>query len=133
MPTEQLARQLAAHWIDAWNSHDLEAILAHYAEDVVVVSPVAASLLSDPSGTVRGKAALRAYFGRGLEAFPDLRFRLLDLMWGLSSVVLYYEDHNGTRAGEFMELDADGRVVRMFANYGSRGGAAAGAPEARTP
>jgi predicted ester cyclase len=133
MPTEQQARQLAAHWIDAWNSHDLAAILSHYAEGVELVSPVAARLLADPSGTVRGKQALRAYFSRGLEAFPELRFRLLDVMWGLSSVVLCYENQGGTRTGEFMELDADGKVVRVVANYNGQGEAVASLLAARTP
>lgn len=117
MLTEAQARQLATHWIDAWNAHDLAAILSHYAEDVVLVSPVAARLLDEPTGTVRGRQALGAYFSRGLEAFPQLRFRLLDVMWGLSSVVLYYENQRGTRTGEYMELDADGKVVRVVANY----------------
>ena len=117
MPTEQQARTLATHWIEAWNAHDLAAILSHYADDVVLVSPVAQRILVDPTGMVRGKAALRASFSKGLEAFPDLRFRLLDLMWGISSVVLYYENQKGTRVGEFMEIGPDGKVVRVVANY----------------
>jgi hypothetical protein len=39
---------------------------------------------------VKGKDALQAYFKKGLEAYPNLKFDLLDIMWGLSSVVLYY-------------------------------------------
>ena len=35
----------ANHWIKAWNSHDLEAILSHYAEDIVFLSPIAAALI----------------------------------------------------------------------------------------
>ncbi len=29
----------AQEWLNAWNSHDLEAIMAHYAEDVIFYSP----------------------------------------------------------------------------------------------
>lgn len=119
MLTEENARKLAAHWVRAWNSHDLAEIMSHYAEDVVLVSPTAARILNDPLGTVRGKDALRAYFTKGLEAYPNLRFDLLDLMWGLSSVVLYYVNQKGITTGEFMELDSNGKVVRVVANYGS--------------
>jgi ketosteroid isomerase-like protein len=70
------AHRIAAATIAAWNSHDLERILGHYADDVVLVSPVAAERLGDPTGTVRGKAALRAYFSKALEAYPNLRFDL---------------------------------------------------------
>jgi predicted ester cyclase len=117
MITEDKARDFAAHWIHAWNSHDLVDILSHYAEDVVLVSPVAARILNDPAGTVRGKDALRAYFQKALEAYPNLRFNLLDTLWGLSSVVLYYVNQKGTKTGEFMEFDSHGRVVRVVANY----------------
>jgi len=114
---EQQAKDLAAHWIAAWNSRDLERILEHYEDEVVLTSPVAARLLSDPSGMVRGKAALRSYFGRGLEFYPQLKFELLDVMFGLHSVVLYYRNQNGTKTGEYMEIAESGKVSRVVANY----------------
>ena len=117
MLTEAEARQFAKDWVLAWNSHDLDAIMAHYGSDVVLTSPVAAQLLSDPSGTVTGLEALRTYFQRGLEAYPNLAFDLVDVMWGLSSVVLYYVNQKGTKSGEFMEFDAFGKVIRVVANY----------------
>jgi hypothetical protein len=117
MLSETEARQFAHSWVQAWNSHDLDAVMSHYAQEVVLTSPTAAKLLGDPSGTVRGKEALRSYFKRGLDAFPNLTFELLDAMWGISSVVLYYVNQKGTKTGEFMELDANQKVVRVVANY----------------
>ncbi|HTQ03547.1 MAG TPA: nuclear transport factor 2 family protein [Polyangiaceae bacterium] len=117
MVTEATAKTLAHEWVDAWNAHDLERILEHYDEDVTLTSPVAAERLGDPSGTVRGKAALRAYFGLGLEAFPNLRFELIDVMWGVASVVLYYVNQRGTMTAEVMEIAPSGRVSRVLANY----------------
>jgi predicted ester cyclase len=117
MLTEAEARQFARDWIDAWNSHDLDAILSHYAPDAVLVSPAAARLLQDPSGTVAGKEALRSYFKRGLEAFPNVVFELEDVLWGISSIVLYFKNQRGTMTGEFMEIDSSGKVIRVVANY----------------
>ena len=117
MLTETEARQFAQHWVHAWNSHDLDAILSHYAPEVVLTSPAAARLLNNPSGNVQGKEALRDYFKRGLEAYPNLAFELLDVMWGLSSVVLYYLNQKGTKTAEFMEFDANQKVLRVVANY----------------
>jgi hypothetical protein len=65
-----------------------------------------------------GKDALRAYFKTGLAVYPNLAFELLDVMWGISSVVLNYVNQKGTKTGEFMEFDAEGHVVRVVANYG---------------
>lgn len=119
MLSESEAREFAAHWIAAWNAHDLEAILSHYSSQVKLTSPVAAKRFNDPAGTVAGIEALQNYFKLGLEAYPQLRFELLDVMWGISSVVLYYKNHIGTMTGEFMELDSSGKVIRVVANYGS--------------
>jgi hypothetical protein len=117
MLTESQVRQFASDWLRAWNSHDLDAIMSHYRSEIVLTSPVAARLLNDPTGAVTGELALRNYFKRGLEAYPNLTFKLLDVMWGLSSVVLYYENQNGTTTGEFMELDANLKVTKVVANY----------------
>jgi predicted ester cyclase len=117
MLTENKAREFANQWVEAWNAHDLDGIMSHYASNVALVSPVAAKILNDTSGTVKGKEALRIYFQRGLEAYPNLRFEIVDVMWGVSSVVLYYVNQKGTKTGEFMEIDTDGKVVRVVANY----------------
>jgi predicted ester cyclase len=115
--TKDQAWKLANHWIAAWNAHDLDLILSHYEEAVELTSPVAARLLGTPDGKVVGLTDLRKYFQRGLEAYPQLQFHLDDVLWGLNSVVLYYENQNGTHTAEFMELSAAGRVARVTAHY----------------
>ncbi len=115
--TKEDAWKLAEHWVAAWNAHDLKLILAHYEDGVELTSPVAAQLLGIPGGKVVGKANLRAYFQKGLTAYPDLQFRLEDVFWGVSSVVLVYKNQRGTRTAEFMELSEGGRVGRVVANY----------------
>ncbi|HLY62961.1 MAG TPA: nuclear transport factor 2 family protein [Terriglobia bacterium] len=117
MVTASEAEKFARQWIESWNSHDLDSILSHYDTEVVLVSPAAAKILDDPSGMVKGKAALRAYFARGLELYPNLRFELLDVMHGLSSIVICYKNQRGTRTAEFMEIGANGKVARVAANY----------------
>jgi predicted ester cyclase len=115
--TKDDAWSLANHWVAAWNAHDLDSIMTHYEDAIELTSPVAARLLGTTDGKVVGKANLRAYFQRGLEAFPELGFRLEDVLWGLNSVVLYYTNQKGTRTAEFMEVSATGKVARVVANY----------------
>jgi hypothetical protein len=116
--TKDEAQNLANYWVAAWNAHDLDLIMTHYDEAVELTSPVAAQLLGTPDGKVVGKPNLRAYFQRGLQAYPDLHFRLVDVLSGLNSVVLYYTNQKGTYTAEFMELSAAGKVTRVVANYG---------------
>lgn len=115
--TRDEAWTLAQYWVAAWNAHDLNAILSHYEESIELTSPIAAQLFDTPDGRVVGKARLRAYFERGLAAYPDLRFQLEDVLWGMNSVVLYYTNQKDTHVGEFMELSATGKVVRVVAHY----------------
>ncbi len=115
--TRDEAWKLANEWFAAWNAHDLDLIMAHYEDAVELTSPVAAQLLGVPDGKVVGNANLRAYFQRGLEAYPELHFQLEDVLWGVNSVVLCYRNQKGTRTAEFMELSASGKVARVVANY----------------
>jgi predicted ester cyclase len=115
--TRDEAWKLANHWVAAWNAHNLDLIMTHYEDAIELTSPVAAQLLGASDGKVVGKANLKAYFQRGLEAFPELHFRLEDVLLGLDSVVFYYTNQNGTRTGEYMELSPIGKVVRVVANY----------------
>jgi ketosteroid isomerase-like protein len=48
-------------WCDAWNAHELEALMSHYHDDVTFISPKAALIVGDP--VIRGNHALRRYWG----------------------------------------------------------------------
>ena len=115
--TKDEALSLANDWVAAWNSHDLDSIMSHYEDAVELTSPSAAQLLKTADGKVVGKANVRAYFQRGLEAYPQLHFHLEDVLWGVNSLLLYFTNQKGTRTGEFMELSGEGKVVRVVANY----------------
>ena len=113
----EFAREFAPEWIAGWNSHDIERILAHYAEDVVLSSPVALQRFGG-DGTLRGKAALRDYFTRGLQAYPDLRFDLIETFWGTETIVVCYaNNHRGSKTAEVMLLNSSGKIARVWANY----------------
>jgi hypothetical protein len=111
------AREFAQDWIDAWNSHDLERILIHYDDEALLTSPVALKLLNI-DGTVRGKAALRECFLRGLQAFPNLHFDLIDALWGTETIVICYLNNvRGSKTAEVMLLNPAGNIRCVWANY----------------
>ena len=82
MISHEQADRFATEWIGAWNAHDLDAIVAHYAEDVSFVSPFVAALTGEESARIEGRDGLREYFRQGLEAFPDLHFELYTALPG---------------------------------------------------
>jgi ketosteroid isomerase-like protein len=114
---DRTARRFADDWYAAWNAHDLEAILAHYTDDVVLTSPLAGDLAGSTDGSIVGKKALRAYFAAGLERFPALHFEPRDLYVGVDSLVLRYVGPTGAETAEVVFLDDDGKVSRYFAHY----------------
>jgi ketosteroid isomerase-like protein len=117
MTTQLTASEIAQDWLDSWNRHDLDPIMSHYAEDVELTSPFVAQITGDPAGMVKGKAALQAYFAKGLTTYPDLRFELLQIFTGVNSFVLYYRSINNTLAAELMVLNSQGQVVKVMAHY----------------
>ena len=111
------AHTVAHEWIAAFNRHDLEAILSHYAESIELTSLLVTKVLGDPAGTVRGKDALRAYFAKALAAAPDLNFELLDVFAGASSVAVYFRSNVRGLQVEVMELDDHGRIARVLVHH----------------
>lgn len=110
------ADRFAREWIEAWNAHDLEQILAHYSDDFVMSSPRIAMVAGEPSGVLRGKPAIGGYWKKALALAPELRFELIETFVGADSVVLHYRGVRGPAAEVFF-FGADGRVVRASANY----------------
>src|SRR6476660_8371934 len=94
------AAHLAAfgrEWIAAWNSHDLERVLALYTEDAEMTSDKIQALGFEASGTLRGKDKLRAYWGKALALLPDLRFDLIDTYVSPDSIVVFYKNERGAQ------------------------------------
>ena len=114
MDTE-FGKQFTVKWEAAWNSHNINKIMGHYANDAVIISPIAGELLGNPM--VKGFDAIKSYFIKGLQAYPELKFKVLDVLYGEKSIVLYYINQNGIKAGEFMQFDADNKIMRMQAHY----------------
>ena len=108
---------LGKQWIDAWNSHDLDRILALYAEDTEMTSDKIPALGFDPSGTVRGKERLRQYWRKGLDLLPNLHFTLIDLYVSPDSLVVFYRNERGAQICEYLRLNADGRIKQGSANH----------------
>lgn len=109
------AEAFAASWLAAFNARDLDAILAHYADDVEHSSPAVVRVLGEPSGLVRGKAALRDYFAKAIAAAPaDLHYERVRLHAGVEGVTLVYHRTGGKLVAETFWFDARGLVKRAF-------------------
>ncbi len=99
-------KDYARAWESAWNSHNLEAILSHYRDDIVFRSNKALRLMG--TGEIRGKDQLWEYWKKALELQPDLRFKIQDVLVGFETVVITYLNHRGVLASETIPFDEHG-------------------------
>ncbi len=97
----------AEEWVAAWNRRDVEAVLAHFHDDVVFTSPVAAEIVPGSVGVVRGRAALREFWCAALAAVPDLHFDIVGIYGGPSVLVINYRNQKGGLVNEVLEFDGD--------------------------
>lgn len=111
------AWEFANEWLDAWNAHDIDAIMIHYDDEIEFCSPIVQKVLAKADGIVSGKQALKDYFSRQLNRFNTLHFQLLDVFASPRSVVLYYKINRGLMAAECMILNKDMKIIQVFANY----------------
>jgi hypothetical protein len=108
-------RQHADRWLEAWNAHDLDAIVACYTEDVDFAIP---AVLGDAAeGRIGGREALRDHFRHGLELAPNLTVTEESLLEGPGGFALLYRREDGHRAIEAVELDESGLAARARVYY----------------
>jgi hypothetical protein len=116
MLDKAFAEHFAAGWIAAWNSHDLDRVLSHYADDFEMSSPIITQIAGEPSGKLKGKKAIGAYWAKALALIPNLHFELVTTLVGAHSITLYYKSHRGMSAEVFI-FGPDKKVSAAFAHY----------------
>jgi steroid delta-isomerase len=120
--TYDAAMRFAEAWVANWNRRDVDAVLAHFAEDAVFVSPLAVRFAG--RSELRGKTELGNYWRAALARIERLVFILDHASWDARRrelTVLCDADLNGERkrACEIMTFDAAGRQIRGEALYGA--------------
>ncbi len=118
-PRELMA--LARRWLKAFNTQDLEGLLSLYAEDAVHLSPKLRTLRPETRGEVRGKEALRDWWGDSMRRLPQLHYRERHLTADGQRVFMEYDRQNpgepDLAVAELLEIE-DGLIVRSRVYHG---------------
>lgn len=109
--------RFAAEWLAAWNSHDIEAIMSHYAADVTVKSPFLVDAAPGSGGTVTGRDALRELYSKAFQKYPDLRFEPIRTLVSTESLVIHYRSVENLLAAETFVLDNAGKATLVLCHY----------------
>jgi hypothetical protein len=112
---------LGKAWIAAWNSHDLDRILALYADDAEMTSDGIVRLGFTVQGSVRGKANLRAYWSKALALLPNLHFEPAGFFTSPNSIVVHHTNDRGQAICEYLRIGLIGAnaglIVQGSANH----------------
>ena len=90
---------------DAWRRLDPETLVADYAEDAVIESPLA-------GGTTQGRDQIRQVFQTYFVAFPDLGMDVEEVLVDDQRAAVM-ATFTGTDRGGFMGMPATGRCVTI--------------------
>jgi ketosteroid isomerase-like protein len=113
--------RIATRWFAAFNAHDLETLLALYAEDAEHYSPKLKVRRPGTEGRVRGKEALREWWREAFEQLPTLHYEVVKLTADDAQVFMEYlrhvEGEEDLRVGEVLEV-RNGIIVASRVYHG---------------
>ena len=111
------AEPFVAVWCASWRRVDIDAVVAHFADNAQMRSPLALTLTGSP--TVIGAENIRAYWRKAYGHIESADLKILSWSWdaAIARLTVWWQ-LGEARASEFMDFDHDGCVVRSEAFYG---------------
>ncbi len=101
-------RLIAVAWFEAFNSQNLERLLALYHDDAEHYSPKLKARQPETNGLIKGKDALRAWWHDAFQRLPDLSYEVMSLTANEERVFMDYIRHvpgeDDLRVGEVLEI-----------------------------
>lgn len=82
--------ETALKWMQAFNQHDIEKLIALYSEDAVHYSPKLKLLQPHSMGFIKGKKQLKEWWIDAFNRLPQLHYKLISLTANDKSVCMEY-------------------------------------------
>lgn len=121
MDTPERNKAIAVAWFAAFNAHDLEALLALYADNAEHYSPKLKVRMPETQGWVRGVPALRVWWRDAFDRLPTLRYEVMKLTADAEQVFMEYirhvEGEADLRVGEVLEV-RNGLIIASRVYHG---------------
>ncbi len=103
-----LFKTIAHKWFDAFNNHNLEALLSLYDDNAKHYSPKLKISQPESNGLIKGKKALSFWWQDAFTRLPSLKYELLKLTVDEEQVFMEYIRHaaheEDLRVGEVLEI-----------------------------
>ena len=112
---------VARAWLDAFNAHDVPAVVALYVDDCTHTSPKIRALHPETGGKLLGKAELTTWWAEAMQRLPGIRYELTALTADSRHVLIEYLRHAPNEAvmpvAEVFEV-REGRIAASRVYHG---------------
>ena len=112
---------IARQWLSAFNEHNLEKLLALYAQDAVHYSPKLKLRHPETNGLIKGKENLRAWWKDAFDRLPTLQYKATSLTANSERVFMEYtrmvEGEGNILVAEVLEIN-DNLIVSSRVYHG---------------
>ncbi len=112
--------EIARAWLRAFNAHDVDALVALYADDATHTSPKIRALHPEGGGKLRGKEALAKWWRDSNARLPNLHYEELAITADGARVLIEYVRHapdGKSPVAEAFDI-RDGKIVASRVYHG---------------
>ncbi len=110
----QKNEKIAKNWFNAFNTHDLETLLALYHENARHYSPKLKIRQPETNGLVTGKEALRTWWKDAFERLPSLNYEVTQLTANENRIFMEYirkvDNEDDMMVAELLEIENE-RII----------------------
>lgn len=114
-------KAIARKWFEAFNAHDLKALLDLYSEDAQHYSPKLKLRQPETRGFIFGKEQLRLWWADAFKRLPSLKYEVVKLTADDSQVFMEYtrfvDGEEPLSVGEVLEIE-NGKIVQSRVYHG---------------
>lgn len=103
--------KIAENWFEAFNTHDLERLLALYHQDAQHFSPQLKVRKPETNGLISGKDALKDWWQDAFTRLPKLHYKIIHILADENVVFMEYlrtvPGEDDMRVMEVLEIEND--------------------------
>lgn len=114
-------QQIAIRWFDAFNTKDLEGLLALYNDNAVHFSPKLKIRQPETNGLIVGKEAMRNWWSGAFNRLPSLQYVATTLTANSERVFMEYirkvDNEEDILVAEVLEIK-DGKIIASRVYHG---------------
>jgi ketosteroid isomerase-like protein len=110
----EISREIAKKWMLAFNTHNLNDLLALYHKDAIHFSPKLLQRKPETNGLIKGQAALRDWWQGAFERLPSLHYEPTNIIAEDNAIFMEYvrsvDGENDLKVGEVLEI-SEGKII----------------------